>query len=182
VNGSIGGTEFALLCGQAMIGTVFALSLAGKVVSGERYRGFAAAAADLAPRIPARASAGGVVATEAAIVVLVSARPTRAAGLTLAAALLVAFAAAIVLTLRRRRQVTCQCFGSSTVPLGRVHVVRNLALSVVAGCLALGTATESAAGSGAAPASVAIAVAAGAIGAVAIARTDDIVALFRPIS
>ncbi|TDD05383.1 transposase [Nonomuraea deserti] len=49
---------------------------------------------------------------------------TVPAGFVTGALLLTVFTAGISVVLRRRRTVTCQCFGASTAPVGTVHVIR----------------------------------------------------------
>jgi Methylamine utilisation protein MauE len=169
---------YVLLGCRVLIGLVFTISLVSKVRGGDSYRRFVAAVADLAPGLPARPAAITVVTGEAAVMVLLT-TPVPLLGFAVAVGLLSAFTVAIVAALRRRPGVSCQCFGTSTTPLSRVHVARNVVLSTVA---AVGALTATAAGGtlplGAATAMVAL----GAGGAVVVALTDDIADLFRSIN
>lgn len=91
------------------------------------------------------------------------------AGAMLALGLLVAFTAGLANALRRGSHVPCHCFGASSAPIARNHLVRNVLL--------LGTAAAALA-----PASTSIAAAAaGALVGVAILAWDDLVALLAPL-
>jgi hypothetical protein len=95
-------------------------------------------------------------------------------GFITGAVLLAAFTAGIVVVLRRRRAVTCRCFGASTTKLGATHVVRNLLLLTL--CVAGAISAAVAAGPPTAP-GAALALSVAAIGVLIVARVDDLVAL-----
>jgi hypothetical protein len=86
------------------------------------------------------AVAAAVIAGELATAALLAADVTALAGLALGAALLIAFTVAIGSVLRRGAPVSCRCFGSSTQPLGRRHLMRNALLLLVAAAGVTGTA------------------------------------------
>jgi len=82
--------------------------------------------------------ASAVLGAEAAVVLLVVARPSAAVGLAVAVALLVAFAAGMARVVARGDRVPCGCFGRSSAPISRAHVGRNalLAAASAAGLVA----------------------------------------------
>ncbi|GAA4635246.1 hypothetical protein GCM10023196_079940 [Actinoallomurus vinaceus] len=86
----------------------------------------------LAPGLPPAATSAAVVTAESVAVVLLAFERTAPAGLVLAGAVLLAFAGGVHRALRTGRSATCRCFGTGPAPAGRVHVVRNLALTAVA--------------------------------------------------
>lgn len=104
-----------------------------------------------------------------------SLRFVATAGLVLAVLLLLSFTTVIALTLRRGIRKPCKCFGATTTPLGRAHVVRNglLLAAAVAGLVAGATGTATAE-----PAGAAVAAVVGVVGGLLIARFDDLVDLF----
>lgn len=114
-----------------------------------------------------------VVAIELAVPVLV-ALPigTRRAGLGLGAALMAALTAAVWSVVARRISTPCRCFGSSTAPLSRRHIVRNalLALAASVGLLAPSGSTH--------PAGAVLAAGVGLILALVMIRLDDLIDLF----
>ncbi|KAB2345500.1 MauE/DoxX family redox-associated membrane protein [Actinomadura rudentiformis] len=115
-----------------------------------------------------------VVAAEIAAALLVLFPVTAAAGLGVAAVLLGAFSVAMVAALRGGVSTSCRCFGASTAPIGRRHVVRNVLLicAAVAGLVA-----ASAAGSPPLAGMVITAVAV-AVVALLMIRLDDLYELF----
>jgi hypothetical protein len=81
--------------------------------------------------VPARLSrlvAVAVVVGECAAVVLLALGPGGAPGFVLTLLLLAAFTTGIVRSLRSGTKASCACFGASTAPIGRRHVVRNTVL------------------------------------------------------
>lgn len=72
-----------------------------------------------------------MVTVEVAIVVLLAVPVTARVGAALAALALLGFTAVIVAALRRGSLAACRCFGASTVPLGRRHVLRNGLLRLI---------------------------------------------------
>ncbi|MFC0628092.1 MauE/DoxX family redox-associated membrane protein [Kribbella deserti] len=179
---------YLLLSTCAALALVFALSAANKA-SRKSFHDFVTSAGPLevlpeALRLPA---AYGVVAVEAALAIALvvgaggafSSRLSLLAivGFVLAITLLLAFTTAIVLTLRRGVRKACKCFGATSTPLGRAHVVRNLLLLVLAVAGLVAALTQ---GAPLQPAGAALAVMAGVIGGLLITRFDDLLDLFSP--
>ncbi|MGY3515354.1 MauE/DoxX family redox-associated membrane protein [Micromonospora sp. PTRAS2] len=161
--------DIALRC---LIGVVFLAAAFGKVRNRGAWREFVASLAALR-MVPARlvsATACAVVVAEAAVPILLLLPPTRRLGHVLAALLLVAFSSGVLVTLHRRQQVACRCFGATGAPLGRRHLLRNGLLIAAA---LVGVVAGGAAG-GVALAGVAVAAVAGAVGGLVFVRFDDI--------
>ncbi|MFD7605476.1 MauE/DoxX family redox-associated membrane protein [Streptomyces mirabilis] len=122
-----------------------------------------------------RLVAVAVVVGECAAVVLLALGPGGAPGLVLTL-LLAAFITGIVPTLRSGTKASCACFGASTAPIGRRHVVRNtvlLALAVFGLAAALaGTPAPTQ------PAGVLIAAFGALVGALLVIFTDELGTLF----
>jgi hypothetical protein len=118
---------------------------------------------------------GAVIAAEASVPLLLLVPGLSRFGLGVAMFLLTLFGLGIVVAMRRRVRTTCRCFGASSTPLGKRHLIRNTILFVVA-----------AAGLGAGPAGhadlAALAVVAGSavVAAVLVVRFDDVIELFAP--
>jgi hypothetical protein len=132
---------YIALAARCLIGMVFAVSAFTKLRNGRAFRDFAAWVATLPMPLAGggrRAIAIAVAASEVAAVVLVALPWTGGAGLLLAAVVMAAFAAGTFAVSRSNARTPCQCFGPSSVPLGTPHVVRNLALCVVAAVGAVG--------------------------------------------
>lgn len=170
---------FALFA-RVLIGTVFLVSAATKLRSPTAFAAFKRSVRKmkLVPAGLVTPVAAGVVVGEASIVALLAVPAAMPAllGFAVATALLAAFTAAIVLVVRRGTDLTCQCFGASTVPLGPVHVVRNLVLLAVAvaGALAVRSGGQPHLGE------AVIAATAGLVGGGLVTVLDDIVRLFSP--
>ncbi len=164
---------FAVGC-RCLVAMVFVLSVSGKVRSRTGFAEFIGSVGTLVPRWRSRrrSIAAGVVAVEAVIVVLLAVPATARVGAALAAAAVLGFTAVILAALRRGSMAPCRCFGVSTVPLGRRHVVRNgFLLAAVAVAAAADQVPSD-------PVWVALAVTAGVIGAVFVALFDELVDLF----
>ncbi|WP_021591173.1 MauE/DoxX family redox-associated membrane protein [Actinomadura welshii] len=172
----------ALGC-RCMVGLVFAASVLGKLRGRESHARFVAAAGRLGPgwvlsRIPAPVVAGGVIAAEAAVLVLLVPPGTAWIGFALAGLLAMAFAVAVLAALRRGDRAPCQCFGGSDRPVSGVHLVRN---GVLAAAAALGTTAGAVAAGPLEPAGGVIAAVAGAVVAAFVVTADDLAGLFRPV-
>jgi hypothetical protein len=133
--------QYVALAGRVLIVTVFLVSASTKLRSAAAFGAFRRSTRRMAilPERLVRPVAVLVVAGEAAIVLLV-ATPTLVTGLlglALAGALLAGLAVAIGITVHRGTSTTCQCFGHSAMPLGTVHIVRNVALVAVAAVAAV---------------------------------------------
>ncbi|WP_411084267.1 MauE/DoxX family redox-associated membrane protein [Streptomyces sp. cmx-18-6] len=177
-------TYLVLFC-RILLAGVFLAAFAGKIRSAAAYREFAGSVVRLGlfSRRVSRVCAAVVVGVEFLVLALLVPAGTVPAGFLAAVLLLCAFAAGIVLALRAGGSAPCRCFGASSAPLGRVHVVRNLILAVAgAGGLA-----SAALGAGAAwPAhagGVAVAGVAAVLGVFLVVRLDDLMSLFssRPV-
>ncbi|MFD3518722.1 MauE/DoxX family redox-associated membrane protein [Streptomyces sp. NPDC058657] len=170
--------EYVVLACRVLVGVVFVASAASKLLSAASFRSFVTATRDMAvPAALAPAVAVGVVGGEAASVVLLAAWPGGVAGLVVAGVLLVGFTAGIAGVLLRGKDQSCNCFGSTTAPIGPRHVVRNAALLAV---VAAGLLCQSAGQGQTHWAGVLAAVVAGLIGAVLVLSTDDLAERFAP--
>lgn len=159
---------------RAMIGVVFFVAVASKLSSRDAYRQFSQSVRSM--RVPE--SLTPFVITVEAIIAVAMATPLTVAGLagfSIAALLLAAFVAGITRAIAIGSTVPCRCFGRSSNPLGRPHIVRNLALLAVA---ALGlTASLTNALIVLIPAMLAAVT--GLVLGVLVIMFDDLVALFR---
>lgn len=165
---------------------VFGLSAASKAKR-TAFRDFAGSAGplEILPTSLRSPAAAAVVAAEVALAgaLLVGAGAAFApslqfvatAGLVLAVLLLLSFTVVVVMTLRRGIRKPCKCFGATTTPLSRAHVVRNglLLATAVAGFVAGATGAATAE-----PAGAAVAAVVGVVGGLLITRFDDLVDLF----
>ncbi|MEU4247996.1 MauE/DoxX family redox-associated membrane protein [Amycolatopsis sp. NPDC026612] len=165
---------FLVLTVRIAVGGVFLVAVCGKVAGRAAFGRFAGwLAALLRPRLR-RPVAIGLIAAEAAVVVLLAIPGTRFAGLAAAAVVLTGFAAAIVVLVRRGHRVPCRCLGTTgTRPMGTAEVLRNLVLAA-----ASVAAVASGPGAPAAPADAVAAVFLGVTSALLIVRLDDVLALF----
>jgi len=168
---------YVLSCCRILIGLVFGISLLSKVRSRTSYTAFVAAVPGLVPRLPGRLVAPMLVVAEAAIVILVALPPTAEAGFAVAAALLLAFSTAIWFAVRRRAAVTCQCFGSSSTPVGPAQLVRNVVLLLAAGAGLLAAFDPARSTPG--PGVLVTALFTGATVALVVVLTDQIAGFFR---
>ncbi|MEV4568581.1 MauE/DoxX family redox-associated membrane protein [Nonomuraea sp. NPDC049419] len=169
--------EYVALAARCTLGIVFLVAVAGKVRGRAAFEAFRRSVPALVPlprgRVPAALPAT-VVALEAATVLLLTTEFTAPAGLALAGAVLLAFSLGIRHALRAGSRASCNCFGASSAPLGRRHLVRNLALIAVA-CTGLAT---SYAGPQPQLAGAVLAIAAGGLIALFAVFTDDLADLF----
>nr|BFE60911.1 methylamine utilization protein MauE [Dactylosporangium thailandense] len=164
---------------RLLVATVFVVALAGKVGSRRAYTAFADSLRQMRvvpPRLVAPAAAGSVAAEVAVVaLLLVPARWAAVAGFVIAAGLLAVFAGAIALSLRTGSRAPCRCFGASTTPLGRGHIVRNAVLVAIA----LAGLAAAAGGSAIAVPGAIVAGGAGLVVGIVVTAYDDIAALFR---
>jgi hypothetical protein len=169
--------HYVLIACQVLLAAVFVIAVVGKLRGLEEFTA-SIVALRLLPRPASRTAAYAVLGGEAVVVVALAVPYTVPVGLAGAAALLLALTTGIVVALRRGQSAPCRCFGASTTPLGRTHVVRNLVLAGIAGA---GLAAGAMAGEGAVhPAGVALALTAAGVGALIVVRLDDLVGLFSP--
>ncbi|WP_432993405.1 MauE/DoxX family redox-associated membrane protein [Dactylosporangium sp. CA-233914] len=165
------------IAARLLVGTVFVVALAGKVSSGRAYHAFAASLRQMRvlPERAVPAATAGSVAAEVAVVVLL-ALPLRwaaAAGFVVAAGLFAVFAAAIAASLRGGNRAPCRCFGASSTPLGRGHIVRNAVLIAIA----LAGLVAAAGGGAIEPAGAFVAGGAGLVAGILVTAYDDLAAL-----
>ncbi len=129
--------EAVFLVVRLVVGGMFLVALVSKLRDLPSFRatlrGFR-----VVPRRLERPVASAVLGAEAAVVLLVVARPSAAVGLAVAIVLLVAFATGMARVIARGDRVPCGCFGRSTAPISRAHVGRNalLAAASAAGLVA----------------------------------------------
>ncbi|TWD82533.1 methylamine utilization protein MauE [Kribbella amoyensis] len=162
-------------CGLVLL-IIMLASCLSKLWAGS-FADFAAsvAAVRLVPRESVRGVAIAVVIAEGLAVVLLAVGPLRTLGLAYTAVLLVGFTVVQVVVLRRGERVACRCFGASSAPISRAHVVRNLLMLAVGGIGLL--APESATGD---PAGIPLAALVAVVVALLLIRFDDLVSLVAP--
>ncbi|MDQ2846400.1 MAG: methylamine utilization protein MauE [Actinomycetota bacterium] len=124
----------ALACRAAIV-VVFAMAVAGKVLGRGAFAEFTRSIVGMnaVPHRAAGLAARATVLGEGLTVVLVVLpwRVTGALGCALAAGLTLLFSLVIMRSLRQGNRAPCRCFGRSSTPLGRRHLVRNAILLVV---------------------------------------------------
>ncbi|MFG1949389.1 MauE/DoxX family redox-associated membrane protein [Nonomuraea sp. NPDC048826] len=129
-------------------------------------------------RSPATAA---VITGELATASLLAPDVTALAGLGVGAALLLVFTTAISSVLRRGVSASCRCFGASTQPLGRRHLIRNAILLLIAAVGVAGTLPATAPGLAAwDPAALALSGFAAMVLAALVISYDDLVAVVLP--
>lgn len=124
--------QYVALTARCALGLIFLVAVVGKVRGRDAFGEFRLSVSGLAPRLPRTATSVAVVAAESAIAALLAIEHTAPAGFALAGAVLLVFSAAIHRALRDGRQATCRCLGAGSAPVGRGHLARNLALTVIA--------------------------------------------------
>lgn len=173
--------SYAALGCQWLLVAVFGAAAAGKLTSRQAYAEFVVSTGRLLPTRWSRwrrPAAVGVLVGELVTAMLLVVPATATLGFTAAAGLGLLFGAGVAAALRRGERAPCRCFGISTTPLGRPHLVRN---ALVAGVAVGGlTSTLLAPAGPVHPAGALVAVAAGLVTAVLVVRLDDVVALFAP--
>ncbi|QKW38524.1 methylamine utilization protein MauE [Actinomadura sp. NAK00032] len=120
-----------------------------------------------------------VPAAELLIVLLLALPATVTAGFLAAALFCCGLTAVPTLVVVRGQKVACACFGTSEVPMGGVHIVRNAALLAVA-CLGAAVALTRGGGVPGEPPGIALAVVAAGLLTTLTVFVDDIAALLRP--
>ncbi|MET9395665.1 MauE/DoxX family redox-associated membrane protein [Streptomyces sp. NPDC006624] len=169
---------------RGLLTAVFLIAVLGKAGKAGAFSAFADSLRPLAaaPRAAVRAAALTVVAVEGALclALILPYTPVTLAGLLAATALLTLFALVIARSVHEGTTASCRCFGRSSTPLGRTHVLRNGLLASVAGIGAAAVATGPAGASNVGMAAVAWC--AGAVAGVLVTAVDDLVSLFRPAS
>ncbi|MFC5181212.1 MauE/DoxX family redox-associated membrane protein [Actinomadura harenae] len=170
--------DYLVLGCRCMLFGVFAVAVVGKLRSGRAFRDFAWSIRELRLVRPRRTRAVAIAAisAETATVVMLALLPL--AGFLAATVLLIAFSAAIVVGLTRGARVPCQCFGSSSTPLGGAHLLRNAILLAAALTGAAGSLTGHSARTS--PAGVALTAACAAAVMVLVLFLDEFAAFLAP--
>lgn len=135
--------EVSLAC-RVMLGAVFAVSVITKVWNKDAWQSYRSWLSGLPLgllQVPGAATA--IALAEFAVVMLVVFTPVAAAGLAVALILCLALTIGLSVAVRRGSSAPCHCFGVSSDPLGRQHVVRN---ALLAACALAGVLTASAGG------------------------------------
>lgn len=161
---------------------VLAVSLISKLHKRTTFAAFAEALVELelTPRSWARPVAAMSIASEAIALIALWWPAGPLPGLTLTTALFAVFTVALTVAVRRGSRAGCHCFGASSSPVNRWHVLRAGLLCAAAG-VALGGAAAGAADPLVglqAPQALAAAVVA-AVGVAALVWLDELVWLFR---
>ncbi|MEV1329257.1 MauE/DoxX family redox-associated membrane protein [Micromonospora costi] len=175
--------SYVLEFSRCLLALVFLASAVGKLRGRPAVRAFVDSlrAMDLLPAGLVVPVAAVVVTAEAAVPLLLVPLPGAAlttAGFAVAVALLAAFTVAVAAVLRRGTPASCRCFGeAAAAPFGRRHLVRNIALTVLAGTGAYASLADPAATARTAVLSVPL----GVVAALVVVRLDDIAALFAPV-
>ncbi|MEU4712596.1 MauE/DoxX family redox-associated membrane protein [Micromonospora purpureochromogenes] len=160
-----------------VIAVVFAVSAAAKLRNRAAYRAFEAglAAMEVVPPRVRRPVAMTVVTAEALVPVLVVVPATALPGLVVTLGLLTGLTLAVLTVTTRGTRAACPCFGAKVAPFGRRHLVRNIALIMVAaaGLLSGVTVTDGAVTTG----GVLLALGAAVVLAALVVVFDDIVEL-----
>ncbi|WP_329109402.1 hypothetical protein OG792_11650 [Micromonospora sp. NBC_01699] len=171
--------QYLELTGRLLLGLVFLTAVVGKVRGRDAFTEFVGSVDQfgLLPSGWTTPVAGVVVAAEASVVLLLVAPVTVPIGYAVALGLLTVLTAAMVTALLRGRRPSCLCFGTSGAPIGLRHVLRNVALLVVA---AAGLALSYAATGPVRSAGLLLVVAAAVPLTALVVRLDDLAALFAP--
>ncbi|GIE99578.1 MauE/DoxX family redox-associated membrane protein [Paractinoplanes rishiriensis] len=162
-----------------LIAGVLVVSLAGKLRGRAAFRGFAAAVVEMGlvrPRL-GRPVAALAIGAEATVLVLLAWPAGTVPGLAAAALLFAGFTAALAVAVRRGARAGCHCFGASSTPVARRHVLRGGFLGTVAAAAAVLAPAGPLTGISAPQALTAAAAA--AVGVAALVWLDDLVWLFR---
>jgi hypothetical protein len=134
--------ELVAVAARFCLGSVFAVAAVSKLRRRSDLREFRSSVAALLPRFARRLPRvpEAVLVLECAVAVLLLAPGLAPVGFGVAIVLLTAFAAGAAAAWLRGTRTPCRCFGSSSAPLGRRHVVRNLLLvGIATGGLLAGT-------------------------------------------
>ncbi|MFI5784038.1 MauE/DoxX family redox-associated membrane protein [Nocardia sp. NPDC051570] len=171
---------------RAAIGVVFVLATVSKLGHTARIE-FRAAVTGLVPAARNRSAAllaTTVIATEWGIVVVLAIPDpvTTVAGFGLAATTLGAFTTAITAGIRRGTTTGCRCFGTSTHPVSRIQLARNLVLLAVTltGLTAAALTLALPAGATVSAAGLWVAAGTGAVLGAVLTSFDELAELFTP--
>ncbi len=169
------------LAGRLLVGTVFAVSVIAKVSSLDAWRSYSSWVAGLPLKpLHGRAAPALLSGVDAAVVVLVAIPVSPPIGLAAGAAMSMALTLGLAMAVHRGSRQPCHCFGSSSEPLGTLHVVRNALLLVLAAtgaaCAIVGVRAPAPG-----PAEAALAVIGGLAAALLVIFFGDVAALLRPM-
>lgn len=106
--------------------------------------------------------------------VLVALPWTALAGLALAVVTMTVLATGALLVARADVRVPCECFGTSTTPIGKRHVARNVTLCLAA---AAGTGAQASGAGMVQPAGLGLSLGAATVAALCVVFMDDLVTL-----
>lgn len=162
------------ICARALLAVVFLVATVSKWRDFASFRRSVVAFGVPWPGL----TAAVVSAVEATVVVLVIVPATALVGYAVAVIVLSGFIIGITSVLRRKRAVTCRCFGANGGLLRRHHIVRNALLAAVA--VAGAGANLVASGAPVARPGTVLAAAAGATIAVLVIRWDDVAFALTP--
>jgi Methylamine utilisation protein MauE len=112
------------------IGLAFALSAIGKATSMTSFRSTIGELKLLPPRLAGPAAIASVAAEALTAVVVAVGGVLATAGFALALALLSVFSVVLVVALRRKTEVSCNCFGPGERPISRYDLARNALLGL----------------------------------------------------
>jgi Methylamine utilisation protein MauE len=123
--------EYALWIARVSLATLFFVAAISKLSTRAGFRELVVSlpAFGVPSSLASPAFAIGLVAMELATASLMLAMPQ--VGGIVAAAMLAGFALGIARALTSREPVTCRCFGASSTPIGRSHLIRNLVLATI---------------------------------------------------
>jgi hypothetical protein len=170
--------EYVVPACRCVLGVVFLVASFGKLRRRSAFTEFVAAVERMVPafaRFRLLLAVVVIVNETAVALTMVSAR-TALFGFVLAILMLSAFVTGIAISIRRGARSRCRCFGTSDVPLGLRHIVRNIALIALAavGLIGVTVPTEHLP----AQAGVLLSVAAGMVLGTLFIRFDDVVDVF----
>lgn len=174
-------SDVSLAC-RLLVGTVFAVSVVAKLRSLDAWRSYSSWLAGLPLRpLSGRAAPALLSGAEVAVVVLVAIPVSASIGLVAGAAMSMALTLGLAAAVRRGSRQPCHCFGSSSEPLGALHVARNALLLVLA-AVGVAYAFDSTRAPAPSPAEAALAVIGGLAAALLVIFFGDVAALFRPMT
>ncbi|KWT58916.1 hypothetical protein ADL21_25925 [Streptomyces albus subsp. albus] len=168
--------QYFAIAVRCLLVSVFLVSSVGKVAGRGRFSAFETSLGGLRllPPFLVRPVTVAVVTAEWAVCVLLAVPAAPMAGPVAAAGLLTLFTVGIAAAVRRGSRQPCACFGTSGVPLGPRHVVRNLFLAG----MAIPGAIAAPHGAPPHPGGAAVAMTGGLVLGVLVVALDDLLTLF----
>lgn len=124
-----------LMTAQVAVAVVFASAFAGKVRNSRSRRAFAESLTEtgLIPRWLATPVTTAILASELVLPFLIIWPGTRLLGLVGSLVLSSTFLIGVTAVVLRGKSASCQCFGTTAMPFGWRHVVRNAILVAIVG-------------------------------------------------